>query len=76
MVIAMNFALQRWDDRMSHRYIGHIFALEDCRLFLHIEITADWLKHGKTQASSANWLIVRAVINNFLHRFLVVVCLL
>ena len=52
MVIAMNFALQRWDDRMSHRYIGHTFALEDCRLFLHIESIANWLKHGKTQASS------------------------
>ena len=52
MVIAMNFALQRWDDSMAHRYIAHTFALKDCRLFLHIVIFADWLKHGKIQASS------------------------
>ena len=49
MVIAMNFALQRWDDSMAHRYIGYTFALKDCRLFLHIVIIADWLKHGKAQ---------------------------
>ena len=44
MVIALNFALQRWDDSMAHRYIGHTFALENCRLSLHIEIIVDWLK--------------------------------
>ena len=33
MVIALNFALQRWDGSIPHRYIGHTFAIEDCRLF-------------------------------------------
>ena len=52
MVIALIFVLGRWDDRMSNHYIGHTFALKDCRLFLHIVAIADWLKLGKIQANS------------------------
>ena len=48
MVIAIIFALLRWDDSISHSYVGHTFALRDWRLYLQIEFIADWLKHGKT----------------------------
>ena len=47
MVIDLIFALQRWDDSMPNHYIEHTFAFEDCRLYLQIELIADWLKHGK-----------------------------
>ena len=64
IVIALIFELQRWDDRMSHRYLEHIFALKDCKLFLHIAIIADWSKHGKIRTTKpANWLIMMAISN-------------
>ena len=44
MVIALVFAVQRRDDNMSHRCIGHTFVQKEFRLFLHIEVIADWLK--------------------------------
>ena len=48
MVIAIIFALSRWDDSISLRYIEHTSALKDWRLYLQIEFIADWLKYGKT----------------------------
>ena len=52
MVIALIFALQRWDDSISNHYIGHTLDFKESRLFLHIAIIADWSKHGKIQANS------------------------
>ena len=47
MVIALIFALYRWDGSMSYHYIRHTFAFEDLLAILNTEIIADWLKDGK-----------------------------
>ena len=47
MVIAIVFALYRWDDSMSYHYIRQTFAFEDLQAILNIKSIVDWLKNGK-----------------------------
>ena len=47
MVIALIFALYRWDNSMSYHYMRHTFAFEDLQAILNTENIADWLKNEK-----------------------------